>query len=76
LNVEVGGGSLIIFRAPRSTGDVEESAPAVSQDYCRARELAERAAAKDATCTRAREIHQELAQAFARMAQAKTLSHE
>ena len=38
-------------------------------DHCRARELAERAAAKKATSTEARGIHQELAQAYARMVQ-------
>lgn len=37
-------------------------------EYYRARERAERAAAKAAACPEARRIHQELAQAYARRA--------
>jgi hypothetical protein len=36
-------------------------------NYYSTRERAERQAAKGATCTRARRIHQELAQAYARL---------
>ena len=38
-------------------------------DHCKAREVAERAAAKNATSIRAHAIHQELAQAYARIIQ-------
>ena len=38
-----------------------------SADYYRARERAERAAAKEAACPEARRAHQELAQAYARL---------
>ncbi|MBA3512333.1 hypothetical protein [Sphingomonas sp.] len=46
---------------PASTGDVREG----SVDYFRARERAERAAAKRATSNAARRIHQELAVEYA-----------
>jgi hypothetical protein len=62
--------SLVIFRMPRVTGEVEESSM-VSEDYCRARERAERAAAKGACSIEARRVHQELAQAYAYLAQRK-----
>jgi hypothetical protein len=63
----------VIFREPWSAGGDPEPEPAihssdVSADYCRARELAERAAAKRATSARARSVHQELAQHYARRA--------
>jgi hypothetical protein len=68
------GSSIVVFREPAESGlasDLEAGAAADRAwlDHCRSRELAERAAAKRATCSRAREVHQELAQAYARMAQ-------
>jgi hypothetical protein len=74
VNVCNEGGSLIIFRddwaaknnpAPRSHSS---AADAEWTDYCRARERAERAAAKRASSIRARRVHQELAQAYAGVA--------
>lgn len=38
-----------------------------SQDYLRRRELAERAAAKNAVTEAARRVHQELAQGYAKL---------
>ena len=60
--------SLIIFRAAAAR-DAEAPAPPVRGDYCRVREQAERTAAKRATSTAARRVHQELAQAYARATQ-------
>jgi hypothetical protein len=57
--------SLIIFRSPRAC-DAEAPASPVGEEYCRVREQAERTAAKRATSTAARRVHQELAQAYAR----------
>jgi hypothetical protein len=63
--------SLVIFRDEWATKNNPESqtesgaARADWADYCRARELAERAAAKRACSIRARRVHQELAQAYA-----------
>jgi hypothetical protein len=69
MNVEHDGGGFIIF--PNSRPDEETGAARSADgewlDHCRSREFAERAAAKHATCTRAREVHQQLAQAYARM---------
>jgi hypothetical protein len=67
LNVSNESSSLIIFRAPWTARPEAEDAPAVSADYCRAREMAERAAAKRASSVKARRVHQELAQAYARL---------
>jgi hypothetical protein len=65
--------SLVIFRedwaarnnpdtpASKSVGDLEWV------EHCRVREFAERAAAKHAGSDAARRVHQELAQAYARM---------
>ena len=41
----------------------------VEQEYFQRRERAERTAAKIATCTEARRVHQELAQRYAALAQ-------
>jgi hypothetical protein len=40
-------------------------------EYYRARERAERAAAKEAACPQARRAHQELAQAYARLVETR-----
>jgi len=63
----------VIFRDCRGAVEDSEPEPAIlpddlSADFCRARELAERAAAKRATSARARSVHQELAQHYARCA--------
>jgi hypothetical protein len=63
--------SLVIFRDEWATKNNPESQTesvagrADWADYCRARELAERAAAKRAGSIKARRVHQELAQAYA-----------
>ncbi|WP_028968609.1 hypothetical protein [Sphingomonas sp. URHD0057] len=44
---------------------------AADPEWCRARELAERAAAKRASSLEARRVHQELAAAYARLTQAR-----
>jgi hypothetical protein len=69
MNVEHDGGGFIIFRSGRPEEETGAARSADDEwlDHIRARELAERAAAKHATCSRAREIHQQLAQAYARM---------
>lgn len=46
-----------------------------SAEYYRARERAERAAAKEAACPEARRAHQELAQAYARLLETRE-AHE
>jgi hypothetical protein len=73
MNVCNDGSSIVVFTDPPESGlasDLEaRAADRAWLDHCRSRELAERAAAKRATCSRAREVHQELAQAYARMAQ-------
>jgi len=76
MNVCNENSSIMIFRElpqSRPGSDLKARAAADREwlDHCRSRELAERTAAKRATCRRAREIHQELAQAYARMVQAK-----
>lgn len=75
MNVCNEGGSIIIFRDewatknnPETRGpETQRHGPADTEwaDYCRARERAERAAAKRASSIRARRVHQELAQAYA-----------
>lgn len=67
MNVSHDPSSLIIFRA--AARDAEAPASPVCGDYCRVREQAERTAAKRATSTAARRVHQELAQAYARATQ-------
>ena len=71
MNVCNQGSSIVVFREPpesRLATDLKTDATVDRErlDHCRSRELAERAAAKRATCSRAREVHQELAQAYAR----------
>lgn len=61
----------LIFREPWGVARNTDREPAASAsegsaDYYRAREAAERAAAKRATCVKARSVHQELAQYYAR----------
>jgi hypothetical protein len=71
MNVCNKGGPLIIFRdewATKNNPGAQAHRPAADAawiDYCRARERAERAAAKHASSIRARRVHQELAQAYA-----------
>jgi hypothetical protein len=70
MNVEHDEAGFIIFRDDPYGPD--EAKGSASEDrewlnHIRSREFAERAAAKHATCSRARHVHQELAQAYARM---------
>lgn len=74
MNISHEGSSIFIFRdsgPPRKQQESESVGcfDAGWLDHCRARELAERAAAKKASSMEARGIHQELAQAYARMVQ-------
>jgi hypothetical protein len=67
------GGSIVAFRDswPRNEAESEPQEPDDPEwlDYCRARELAERRAAKNTPSAEARGVHQQLAQAYARMIQ-------
>jgi hypothetical protein len=69
MNVERDGGGFIVFRDSWPEEQPVSAPPADGAwaDHLRARELAERAAAKNATCARAREVHQQLAQAYSRI---------
>ena len=72
MNVSHEGSSIFTFSDNWSSRKVPqpetpEPVDAGWVEHCRARELAERAAAKHATSMAARGIHQELAQAYARM---------
>ena len=72
MNVCNEGGPIMVFKArPESRLEADHKAGHPDDrewlNHCRSREFAERAAAKQATCSRAREVHQELAQAYARM---------
>ena len=69
MNVERDGGGLIVFRNnwPDEQPSGAPAADGAWLDHLCAREFAERAAAKHATCARAREVHQQLAQAYSRM---------
>jgi hypothetical protein len=72
MNVCDDNGSFVVFRGrwPTSENTESESPEPIDAawiDHCRARESAERAAAKQTTCVEARRVHQELAQAYARM---------
>jgi hypothetical protein len=72
VNVCDEGGSILMFRAswtPQDDSQFEAEHPADGEwlEHCRARERAERAAAKKARSIEARRIHQELAQAYGRM---------
>jgi hypothetical protein len=74
VNISNEGGSIVAFRDPWPTRNEAESEPQKIDDpewldYCRARELAERGAAKNARSAEARGVHQQLAQAYARMIQ-------
>jgi len=65
------GGSIVTFQDSWPTKNEPEAEPQKTDDvdYCRARELAERGAAKNARSAEARGVHQQLAQAYARMIQ-------
>jgi hypothetical protein len=72
VNVCHEGGSIVVFSPSASSENEprsESGKPADAEwlDHCRARELAERAAAKRAASTEARRVHQELAQAYSQM---------
>ena len=71
MNVCNEGGSIVIF--PDEWSSRNEPQHQITHpndpawlDYCRAREFAERSAAKQATCVHARRVHQQLAQAYAK----------
>lgn len=53
---------LLVFRA--SEGDQAASSGRIDHGYLRDREKAERAAAEKASCSNAKRIHQELADAY------------
>ena len=77
MNVCNEGGPITVFKEPRESRLAvdDKTAPPTDRewlDHCRSREFAERAAAKHASCSRAREVHQELAQAYARMVNGAT----
>ena len=81
MNVSNDSSSIMVFNDPpesRVGSALREGSVADPEwlDHCRSRELAERAAAKHATCSRARQVHQELAQAYARMAQTRTQNEQ
>ena len=67
---------LVVFRNPAAdaagycSADREPAGQTCPVDYLRARERAERAAAKRAQTAAARHVHQELAQQYAELAQA------
>jgi hypothetical protein len=68
MNVCHGGSSILTFReAGDATNETHEPLKRQETDYCRSRERIERAAAKRATSMEARRVHQELAQAYARI---------
>ena len=70
-NVE-GSTSMVFFHDRPSAAETYSSVaeePELSLDYLHARERAERAAAKSARSLKARRVHQELAQCYARMIQ-------
>jgi hypothetical protein len=74
MNVCHGDGPFVIFGDSWPTGNDPQSAARKAADpewldYCRAREFTERSAAMKAVSNEARRIHQELAQAYARMIQ-------
>jgi hypothetical protein len=69
VNVEYGASSIVTFADDWASRNTPEPAAAIRADaewheYCRARELAERKAAKSARSLQARRVHQELAQAY------------
>lgn len=77
MNVWHEGGGIVAFAdcwTARDEGepDLAERSGPEWIDYCRARERAERAAAKRAASIDARRVHQELAQAYAQSAKQQT----
>jgi hypothetical protein len=69
MNVCNEGGPIVVFKDPPESRLAPQTNTLTDRewiDHCRSREFAERAAAKHARCSRAREAHQELAQAYAR----------
>ena len=70
MNICHEGGSIVPFTESRAAQRDEADLPTPVDewvDYCRARESAERAAAKNSNSIVARRIHQELAQAYAQL---------
>jgi len=72
MNVCNEGGPIVAFRESpesRRASEIKRNRPtdATSIDHIRAREFAERAAAKRAACAAARRVHQELALAYSRI---------
>lgn len=69
MNVCNDGGSFVTFNDTRGLNDDKLELGTDEQwiDYCRSREMAERAAAKRASSATARRVHQELAQTYARV---------
>jgi hypothetical protein len=70
VNISTDDGPVVVFRDSWASGPNEPDPPETRAnrgwaDYCRAREKAERAAAKCASSLAARRVHQELAQAYA-----------
>ena len=66
--------SVVVFTA--SAGEEEDPGPPAARDqpqldYFRNRERAERAAAKNASCSVARSVHQTLAQQYAALSQGR-----
>ena len=66
-----GSGAIFVFKDPVAGED--DNPVAITSDtswreYCERRERVERAAAKRTSSTKARLVHQELAQAYARLA--------
>jgi phosphoribosylaminoimidazole-succinocarboxamide synthase len=69
MNVDPGSGPIVVYREfPSEQADSASPRSSDDKDYFRAREHAERAAAKAAVSTRARRIHQQLAQVYAQLA--------
>jgi len=73
VNICHDGGSLFAFTDPWPSRNEPQSVSPErpDPDHCRARERAERAAAKHAASAEARRAHQELALAYARLARAR-----
>ena len=76
MNVCNDGSSILVFKEPPDSNLASGIGAGGAEDprrldHWRSREFAERAAAKRATCSRAREIHQELAQFYARLVERK-----
>jgi hypothetical protein len=71
VNVCNEGGPILVFREPpesrRALKETKAQMDSAYLDHIRNREFSERAAAKRASSPAARQVHQELAQAYARM---------